>query len=590
MTHLPTRDEIDKTIDPKWAVIVLAPSSRREARRWLSLRAESAGLIEERYLDPEKRAPKPKGSGQVRIDQTLTFRVDDLRAADDGRVTVRQSFELSPDRGAPPQVVEEAPPMVAQNPRVLWLRGKDALSRAARIVKELDASKLGRAAVVPAYYLKDVDHRYAVDPWMVEIRPKSPKWTPPEALRQELEFDEQQRVYGGKWIAARFKKPQTDSYEFGCRFRELVGDAATLAFRSLPITARSAASSAPSDLYYFDGPSGTPGQDEPFAAIGMPAMWTAVAALPRSTVHVFLFDLGAENDGPDIFVNDEVSATAIAQPPGVPLPMGEWSPWGGNRHGPQMASIMGATWSVGGTASMAGIFGHLPEISVVSVRCQSLPEMSAGLDHVAWFMKFHPARPTKAVAVFGHDLLWACKVAKASPDPAVQAQVYAFADALEEAQATGADNPDVLAIFPVGNFELTESPTIPNSVNVGSSSLLVGACGLPSQSTRWIGSRWADTSNPPKPSLLAPGQSILAANRSGEYVRVSGTSFAAAHVAGVAAVLRSIKPGKSNLEIANLIRNTATPLTPSVAAAAAGTADPQSGRGRLNCAAAVVVP
>jgi subtilisin family serine protease len=214
--------------------------------------------------------------------------------------------------------------------------------------------------------------------------------------------------------------------------------------------------------------------------------------------------------------------------------------------------------------------------------------MTAGLDHVTWFMTSPlTPKPENAVAVFGHDVLWACRVARASPDPAVAAQVFAFEDALE-----GAQGADVLAIMPVGNFSLGDAPTIPNVVNVGASTLLVGACGLPTQTTRWIGSRWADTPTGPKPSLLAPGQSILAASQMGVYVRVTGTSFAAAHVAGVAAILRCVRPGKSALDIANMLKSSATalPLTPPTAARPAGTPDPQSGSGRLNGGGAVFLP
>lgn len=586
MSHVPSRVEIEKLIDPKWAAIVLAPPSRARARRWLSLEAQRAGLAEDRLLRPEPLAESAHKKGSVRIDQTLSFKVDELRRAEDGRVTVRQSFELAGD-ARPALAPEAVSPFIAQNPRVLWLRGEEALSRAAAIASQLDA-RLGRAAAVPVYKVKDTEHWHAVDPWLVEIRvkdTKSAKAGLSGALQEYLEYDEKVRVFGGKWIPARFRKP-VDPQEFGKLFYEIAGDAAQLGYRSLPLTVRSA--SLPGDSYYETGPLGSPGQDEPLANINAPAMWAAVSTRTRSTVHVFLFDFGAETFGPDIPVHEEHSCNAIGQPPSIPLPMGEFGAWLGNPHGAQMASIMGARWNTGSSPSIAGIFGQYSEISLVSVRCQSLVEMATGLDHVAWFMKSHPERPQRAVVVFGHDVLWACQMAAIVPELGFSLDVAKFVDALEEAQLA---NPDVLAVLPVGNFLLGDSPTIP-SLSVGDSTLLVGACGLPPGNTRWANSRWANTSASPRPSLVAPGQSILAPSNVSLslYVRVSGTSFAAAHVAGVAALLRSVNPTASATDIANYLKNTATPIPGAITAAAvtSGTEDPHTGRGRLNGHAAVI--
>jgi len=61
-------------------------------------------------------------------------------------------------------------------------------------------------------------------------------------------------------------------------------------------------------------------------------------------------------------------------------------------------------------------------------------------------------------------------------------------------------------------------------------------------------------------SLVAPGVGILSTYLAGGTTTMSGTSMATPHVAGVAALIKAVKPGATGAEIADILRTTARPL------------------------------
>lgn len=115
----------------------------------------------------------------------------------------------------------------------------------------------------------------------------------------------------------------------------------------------------------------------------------------------------------------------------------------------------------------------------------------------------------------------------------------------------------VLCIFPIGNSgrEISHSPA--NYPGV----LAVGAVNQNNRVASFSGSQVFDRTNDPiKPNLVAPGVDILSAKPGGGLSKQSGTSMAAAHVAGVAALLFQAKPNATVDEIENALLKSCLPL------------------------------
>lgn len=129
----------------------------------------------------------------------------------------------------------------------------------------------------------------------------------------------------------------------------------------------------------------------------------------------------------------------------------------------------------------------------------------------------------------------------------------------------------VLCIFPIGNSGRKSSHSPANYPGV----LAVGAIDQNNRVARFSSSQvFARPSDPIKPNLVAPGVDILSTNPGGGLSQQSGTSMAAAHVAGVAALLLQAKPDATVDEIENALLKSCLPL-PDV--------DPQQvGRGLVN--------
>ena len=65
----------------------------------------------------------------------------------------------------------------------------------------------------------------------------------------------------------------------------------------------------------------------------------------------------------------------------------------------------------------------------------------------------------------------------------------------------------------------------------------------------------------PHIALVAPGVQILSTYLAGGTATLSGTSMATPHVAGVAALIKAVKPSATGAEIADILRSTARPLS-----------------------------
>lgn len=115
----------------------------------------------------------------------------------------------------------------------------------------------------------------------------------------------------------------------------------------------------------------------------------------------------------------------------------------------------------------------------------------------------------------------------------------------------------VLCIFPIGNSGRKISHSPANYPGV----LAVGAVDQNNRVAGFSGSQVFDRPNDPiKPNLVAPGVDILSAKPGGGLSKQSGTSMAAAHVAGVAALLFQAKPDATVDEIEKALLKSCLPL------------------------------
>jgi subtilisin len=115
----------------------------------------------------------------------------------------------------------------------------------------------------------------------------------------------------------------------------------------------------------------------------------------------------------------------------------------------------------------------------------------------------------------------------------------------------------VLCIFPVGNSGYKSSHSPANSPGV----LAVGAIDQNNRVAKFSGSQVFERPHDPiKPNLVAPGVDILSAKPGGGLSKQSGTSMAAAHVAGVAALLFQAKPDATVDEVEYALLKSCLPL------------------------------
>jgi len=144
---------------------------------------------------------------------------------------------------------------------------------------------------------------------------------------------------------------------------------------------------------------------------------------------------------------------------------------------------------------------------------------------------------------------------------------------------------DIWALRAAGIFPVFASGNNgPREGTVGSPASLpgafaVGASDQYDQVARFSGrgpSPWGEI----RPHIVAPGVSVRSALPGGLYGTENGTSMAAPHVAGVAALLRAISPSLTITRMAYVITSTAVPLSDSIP-------NNQSGWGRVDAFAAV---
>ncbi|MGB9586048.1 MAG: S8 family serine peptidase, partial [Anaerolineales bacterium] len=131
-----------------------------------------------------------------------------------------------------------------------------------------------------------------------------------------------------------------------------------------------------------------------------------------------------------------------------------------------------------------------------------------------------------------------------------------FRDDIKALRAAG-----ILPIFSAGNTgpsigSINSPASYPESIAVGA----VDSAKLPTTFSSRGPSYW----NEIKPDLSAPGVNILSSYPGGGYVKMDGTSMAAPHVAGVAALLLEANPALTVDQLEQILISSAEPLGQSV--------------------------
>lgn len=130
-----------------------------------------------------------------------------------------------------------------------------------------------------------------------------------------------------------------------------------------------------------------------------------------------------------------------------------------------------------------------------------------------------------------------------------------YSQTLEDA-IINAKNNGVLVVAAAGNSAVNTdiSPSYPAS---SAQDNVISVAASTNTDTLASFSNWGPTSV----DLAAPGQSILSTYLSGQYATASGTSMATPHVAGMAALIKSIKPDLTYAQIKSVLLTTVDPLT-----------------------------
>ncbi|MFN6480410.1 S8 family peptidase [Nostoc sp. DedQUE07] len=90
--------------------------------------------------------------------------------------------------------------------------------------------------------------------------------------------------------------------------------------------------------------------------------------------------------------------------------------------------------------------------------------------------------------------------------------------------------------------------------------IVVGASSRDSTSVMPFSSRGPTSDERPKPDILAPGELIMSAKPGGGYTRLSGTSMASPHIAGIAALILERYPKLQPLQVKKILMQSAKKL------------------------------
>ncbi len=271
----------------------------------------------------------------------------------------------------------------------------------------------------------------------------------------------------------------------------------------------------------------TPRADDGVPLVGAPAAWAA--GYTGDGVPVGVLDTGVDAGHPDLLGTVAEAADFTTTGDGLDR----------DGHGTHVASVVAGS----GAASAGRYRGMAPDVRLFSAKvCATVCRESAVLAGMQWVAR------DKHVKVANLSL-------GRTDEPGT--------DLLEEAVGTLTEAYGTLFVVAAGNDGTVSSPASADAA------LAVGASDRNDRVARFSGAG---------PDLVAPGVRVTAARPGGGYATRSGTSVAAAHVTGAAAILAQAHPDFSPAELAAALTGAATPLD---------AAPQRAGAGRLDVAKAV---
>lgn len=297
--------------------------------------------------------------------------------------------------------------------------------------------------------------------------------------------------------------------------------------------------------------AGTPGND-----IAAPAAWNFTTG-SRSVV-VAVIDSGIDLTHPDLAANLWVNPGEIAgdgidnDANGFVDDIHGWdfvdndaSPQDGFGHGTHVAGIIGAVGNNG-----VGVTGVSWRVSLMALRIQddrgagSTSAVIAALRYATMMRRDH------GIMVVASNNSWSAPAGYSSLLENVIREHGEAGITFVAAAGNNATNIDVTPKYP-GSYTLANVLTVASLTPQGDVA-------------------WSSNYGATSVDVAAPGSAIQSTYKNGTYAVLSGTSMAAPHVTGVAALLAAARPGITVAEVRAAILGTATPLPALVGKVASG--------------------
>lgn len=276
--------------------------------------------------------------------------------------------------------------------------------------------------------------------------------------------------------------------------------------------------------------------------IGMPEVWDLASG--GSNIKVAVIDTGIDYTHPD-FVGRTIlkgpnyaycpgnrnSKTGFClSPPGV-------DPMDDHGHGTHVAGTIGAV-----TNNSTGIAGINPKVTLMAIKTMKNDgkgEMSDNVNAMQYAIEH------------GANVMNMSLTSSKSRKPLPCSKVPELQDTINDAISKG-----IIVVVAAGNSNEDAANEIPTSC---SGVIVVGATDAADK--RWITNLATASNYGSRIDISAPGVNIISTYKNGGYSQNTGTSMAAPHVAGAAALLLSLKPKMSFIEIKNCLVNNADSIT-----------------------------